>query len=235
MININNETFENYFAIALLDREEVENQYQIKKKKKVIKKSKSMSAAASKKKNFDTLNSKGDDSNFRESSSDSDEGDYEIEYIEKLKKIENTKILEKPLNIEILASEDFPLKLTHLLPFFHIMSFTSVEFSKLKSTLCSGTLPFNTFPLKTSFPLGLSFFALLQVTGFTTSSLDLNFYEVPQFNQSSNISEINVIDDNYANDFYEKYFLEKKQISHRKNYDGENASLDRSSELGTET
>ena len=115
------------------------------------------------------------------------------------------------------------------------MSFTSVEFSKLKSTLCSGTLPFKTFPLKVSFPLGLSFFALLQVTGFTTTPLGLDFYEVPQFNQTnltSNISKINFIDDNYASDFYEKYYLEKKQISNRKNYEDDDMSLDRSSELG---
>lgn len=170
-----------------------------------------------------------------DSSNSDEEEDYEIQFIEKLRKIENTKILTKPLNIEVLASDDFPLRLTHLLPFFHIMSFTSVEFSKLKSTLCSGTLPFKTFPLKVSFPLGLSFFALLQVTGFTTTPLGLDFYEVPQFNQTnltSNISKINFIDDNYASDFYEKYYLEKKQISNRKNYEDDDMSLDRSSELG---
>ncbi len=58
----------------------------------------------------------------------------------------------------------------------------------------------------------------------------MDFYEIPY----SNISKINMLDDNYALDFYEKYYEEKNQ-GKNKNYNDDDMSLDRSSELGKKT
>jgi hypothetical protein len=181
------------------------------------------------------------------------DSEYEVEYIEKLKKINNTKIHEKPIDMSVWICDSFPIKISHFIPLIHILSFISTEFAELKSTLCSNFLPFQSFPMKISFPLGLSFYALLQVTSFTTkfknySTFDLN-YENNDFsnslfdsspknknknkkNSKSNISEFNKLkpeelNQDYAKDFYDKYYLEKKQ-------EGDNSDFDKESYLQNE-
>jgi hypothetical protein len=182
------------------------------------------------------------------------DSEYEVEYIEKLKKINNTKIHEKPIDMSVWICDSFPIKISHFIPLIHILSFISTEFAELKSTLCSNFLPFQSFPMKISFPLGLSFYALLQVTSFTPkfknySIFDLNYENNDCTNSflgsspknknrkvskssKSNISEINrpkpeELNQDYAKDFYDKYYLEKKQ-------EGDNSDFDKESYLQTE-
>jgi hypothetical protein len=181
------------------------------------------------------------------------DSEYEVEYIEKLKKINNTKIHEKPIDMSVWICDSFPIKISHFIPLIHILSFISTEFAELKSTLCSNFLPFQSFPMKISFPLGLSFYALLQVTSYTQkfknySIFDLNYENNDgsnsflvsspknknkiKKNSKSNISDINrhkpeELNQDYARDFYDKYYLEKKQ-------EGDNSDFDKESYLHTE-
>lgn len=170
------------------------------------------------------------------------ESEYEIEYIEKLKKKKNIKIHKKPIEMSVWLSEHFPLKLSHFIPLFHILSFTSTEFSQLKSTICSNFLPFESFPLKISFPLGLSFYALLQVTSFSSippsnSTFELNYIQGndlldQSFSNKSHTGINNKIiqnnpvnlDEKYAKDFYERYYLEKRQQKNKKGSKGNDES-----------
>jgi hypothetical protein len=142
--------------------------------------------------------------------------EYEFKIVEQLKKTKNAKIIKKPLNMSIWISDEIPIKLSHFIPLIHILSFTSSEFSQLKSTLCSSYLPFESFPLKISFPIGLSFYALLTVTDFSQEKIDQSIFDI---NYETKLEEINgeKLDDKYANDFYEKYYTEKNKNKNKKN------------------
>ena len=160
----------------------------------------------------------------------SDEDDSE--YFEKLKSKGNIKVTKKPIEMSVWISDTFPLKLAHFIPLLHILSFASTEFAQLKSTLCSNFLPFDSFPMKVSFPLGFSFYALLTVTGFSQTNLHNSLFDNDHCNTSA-ISNINPIDDNYAKDFYEKYYEEKKNNKRdkkkEKKFSYEDSDFDQSS------
>jgi hypothetical protein len=197
-------SFREYFVNAVRYRdkaiEKVVNSgtQSIRKKKKM--------ASTSKIKHIPNIEGLGDPMKT-EYNKDSDSDDYEIEYIEKLKKRGDLKVHVKPINLSVWVSDEFPIKMTHFLPLLHILSFTSSEFAQLKSTLIS-SFPFNSFPLKISFPIGLSFYALLSVTNFSLGPVDESVFEVNY--QDTPIDSNNVrLDNNYAQDFYERYYKEK--------------------------
>jgi hypothetical protein len=139
--------------------------------------------------------------------------DY-VEYIEKLKKTDNYEILKKPVEMSVWISEEFPIKLSHFIPLIHILSFISSEFAELKSSLSNKFLPFESFPLKISFPLGLTFYAFLQVTNYSSSISDpdsifkLDYSK--ELNVEKDIKKIDLNDNKYAQDFYERYYEEKR-------------------------
>lgn len=137
------------------------------------------------------------------------------------------KISQKEISLNLLTSKDFPIKIFHFIPLIHILSFTSSEFSLLNTILCNKFLPFDTFPMKIEFPIGLSLAASLSITEFTSNmiqeiSLDdfqkegivdilqknnniINFKDI-----SSNANHSTaLLDDKYAKEFYDKYFQEK--------------------------
>jgi hypothetical protein len=140
----------------------------------------------------------------------SDSEDYEIEYIEKMKKDQNMKIHVKQLNSTVWVSEKFPIKIAHFLPIIHILSFTSNEFSQLKATLSSNIMPFSSLPLKISFPICFSFSALLSVSSFTLEPADYSIFELNYINDQPVDT---VLDNNYAEDFYERYYMERENLS----------------------
>ena len=130
----------------------------------------------------------------------------------------------KKINLNVWISEAFPIKISHFIPLLHILSFTSTEFSKLKSTLCARNLPFKSFPLKISYPLKLSFYVLLSVMNFSMSKpnkaiFDSNYFNTDIYGSKDNTNVCNggsdvvyktsVLDDNAAHDFYDNYFKEK--------------------------
>jgi len=82
--------------------------------------------------------------------------------------------------------------------------------------------------LKISFPLGLSFHALLQVTSFSAKSPDKSIFEIIQ--PGNNLDNSNKFDENYATDFYTRYYIEKN-MPRNKNF-MDDSDFDRSSELG---
>ena len=127
-------------------------------------------------------------------------------------KLIDTKITKKEITLSFFNSQDFPIKISHFIPLIHILSFTSKEFSELNTLLCSNIIPFNTFPLKISFPLGLSLNACLSVTEFKSDIIqDISISDFSKENKD-NLSIDNfstALDDKYAKDFYDKYFQEK--------------------------
>jgi hypothetical protein len=157
----------------------------------------------------------------------SDSDDYEIEYIEKLKKKEGCKVHIKPINLSVWVSEEFPVKMTHFLPLLHILSFTSNEFAQLKSTLIS-SFPFNSFPLKISFPIGMTFYALLSVTAFSQKAVDESIFDLNYINEletpKNNNNNQDLWDNHYGEDFYEKYYKEKN-IDSKSNFSDSFSSI----------
>ena len=152
------------------------------------------------------------------------------------KKLEE-KAKKKNINLNVWISESFPIKISHFIPLLHILSFTSTEFSKLKSTLCAKNLPFKSFPLKISYPLKLSFYVLLSVIRFSVGSPNKAIFDPNYFNTDSygsmdtteNVIKQDLtyktasLDDNYASDFYDNYFKEKNLKKNReKNSDFNN-------------
>jgi len=138
------------------------------------------------------------------------------------------KIREKEINLSMQTSKDFPIKIFHFIPFIHILSFTSSEFTKLTTLLCNDFLPFDSFPLKIDFPLGLSLTASLAITEFKSDviqDISINDFQKENNNlhSTSNIqndkylkdlsSNANhstaLLDDKYAQEFYDKYFQER--------------------------
>jgi hypothetical protein len=194
-------TFKDYFETGVLYREAQRLKNGVvdspsKKKKKM--------ASTSKLKHIPNNNDIG--SHLKTEYQKSDSEDYEIEYIEKLKKRGDLKVHVKPINLSVWVSEDFPIKISHFLPLLHILSFTSSEFAQLKSTLISN-FPFDSLPLKISFPIGLSFYALLSVTKFKLGVEDADIFELNYQDSQQNINH--ALDNNYAQDFYERYYKEK--------------------------
>ncbi len=114
----------------------------------------------------------------------------------------------KNIELTVWVCDSFPIKISHFLPLLNLMSLSNPDLSMLKSTLCNKNLPFETFPLKISYPLGVSFYALLTVTGFnrTVDCIDLNenIYAIKE-------SIPKRLDENYAKEFYDKYYLEKNK------------------------
>ena len=117
-------------------------------------------------------------------------------------------IEKKKITLSVWISENFPLKISHFLPLLNIISLSNSEFLKLKSTLSTQNLPFKSFPLKISYPLGYSLYALLNLNDFNNivESIDLNenIYCVKE-------SPTKIFDENYSKNFYERYFLEKNK------------------------
>jgi hypothetical protein len=116
----------------------------------------------------------------------------------------------KQLNSTVWVSENFPIKIAHFLPIIHILSFTSNEFSQLKSTLSSNIIPFSSLPLKISFPIGFSFSALLSICSFSLEQVNDNIFEL---NYYSDQQMVHNVDNNYAEDFYERYYIERENLS----------------------
>ncbi len=132
------------------------------------------------------------------------------------------KISQKELSLNLLTSKDFPIKIYHFIPLIHILSFTSSEFSQLNRILCANILPFDTFPLKIDFPLGLSLIASLNITEFKSDIIqDISISDFQKENISgtyknnnkdisSNENHSTTLDDKYAKEFYDRYFKEKQ-------------------------
>ena len=130
------------------------------------------------------------------------------EYLEMIEKSGSIKIKTKDIGMTVWISEEFPLKIYHFLPLLNIMSFINPQFSKLKSALNIKTLPFDKFPLKISYPLGISFYALLNITYFNLDvSINNLLFDESVYGNNYKVP-INQLDDNYAKDFYEQYYLE---------------------------
>lgn len=120
------------------------------------------------------------------------------------------------------VNDTFPLKLNHFLPLLKVLSFTSSEFNYLLTSLEEFQLPFSSFPIRTSFPLGLSFYGLITVGNFKSTVSNKISFDVPVFNESSFVSETRKksIDSN----FYDKYYRE------RNGKNGNNTESDENSE-----
>ena len=95
-----------------------------------------------------------------------------------LSKKQIVKSEKKNINLMLFFSDNFPLKLTHILPLVHVLSLISNEFDVVKQILSSGTLPFNQLPIKISFPIGMSFYGLFEVSSFTDEDPSDSVFEV---------------------------------------------------------
>jgi len=76
--------------------------------------------------------------------------------------------------------------------------------------------------LKIGYPLGISFYALLNISNFKQTSEELNVFDedIYEIKGLSTIRTIrDTLDENYAKDFYEKYYKEKEK---NKSENGEN-------------
>lgn len=133
-----------------------------------------------------------------------------------------TKLKKKPIDISVWLSKDFPITLQHFLPLIHILSFASNDFSQLENTIAQKLLPFQSFPLKISFPLGMSFHALLSIVSFnfespSPSTFNIDYLDSQQQGTSSLTEPLTGIigDTNYYNmntqidNFYTDYYKEK--------------------------
>ena len=132
----------------------------------------------------------------------------------------NTNIKKKQIDMSCWLSKDFPLTLQHFIPLIHILSFSSSQFSELESAISKRFLPFKSFPLKISFPLGLSFHALLSISSFSLKNPKKNEFDIPYQNIINN-DETNKLNDQYfltSSNFYEDYYKEKN-INNKKNFD----------------
>ena len=115
-------------------------------------------------------------------------------------KNKNIKIKKKQLNITCWISNDFPLKMTEFLPLIHILSFSSKKFAELESTISQKFLPFNGFPLKIAFPIGLNFHALLTLINFSLENPSNEEFNVLYINNNNNKYNIyNLNDSNSSN------------------------------------
>ena len=126
----------------------------------------------------------------------------------------------KQIEMSIWISESFPIKISHFIPLIHILSLTSSEFAELKSAVCSDFLPFNSFPLKFCFPLGFSFYALLSVVAFKNEAPPDSIFDLPygekdnrKYNNYDNDpvhnGNIQFLNENYATEFYDRYYHEQ--------------------------
>ena len=132
----------------------------------------------------------------------------------------NTNIKKKQIDMSCWLSKDFPLTLQHFIPLIHILSFSSSQFSELENAISKRFLPFKSFPLKISFPLGLSFHALLSISSFSLKNPKKNEFDIPYQNIINN-DEINKLNHQYfltSSNFYEDYYKEKN-INNKKNFD----------------
>lgn len=135
------------------------------------------------------------------------------------------KLNKKQIDMSVWLSKEFPLTLQHFLPLIHILSFASGDFSQLEHTISQKFLPFQSFPLKISFPLGMSFHALLSIIGFSLenpnqSEFDLNYIiKDPKFD-SPQIKELNYCTDT-DNNFYQNYYKEKGMKSNNDSYNND--------------
>lgn len=137
-----------------------------------------------------------------------------IQYLNSLQETNliERKISQKEISLNLFNSQDFPIKIYHFIPLIHILSFTSSEFSVLNSILCSNFL--DSFPLKISFPLGLSLYACLAITDFKSDIIqDISISDFQKEKENKDISSYGnfstALDDKYAKDFYDRYYQEK--------------------------
>ena len=113
--------------------------------------------------------------------------------------------------MSVWLCNDFPLTLRHFLPLIHILSFASGDFSQLEHTISQKLLPFESFPLKISFPLGMSFHALLSIVSFTLENPPCNAFDINYLISDAKSNNI-TINENYLstdNNFYNDYYKEK--------------------------
>lgn len=125
------------------------------------------------------------------------------------------KLNKKQLDMSVWLCNDFPLTLRHFLPLIHILSFASGDFSQLEHTIAQKLLPFESFPLKISFPLGMSFHALLSIVSFTLENPPSNEFDINYLISDSSSNNI-TINENYLsteNNFYNDYYKEKGNSS----------------------
>ena len=121
------------------------------------------------------------------------------------------KLNKKQLDMSVWLCNDFPLTLRHFLPLIHILSFASDDFSQLEHTISQKLLPFESFPLKISFPLGMSFHALLSIVSFTLENPPCNAFDINYLISDAKSNNI-TINENYLstdNNFYNDYYKEK--------------------------
>lgn len=123
----------------------------------------------------------------------------------------NIKINKKQLDMSIWLCKDFPLTIQNFMPLVHILSIASGDFSQLENTLLSKFLPFTSFPLKISFPLGMSFHALLSISSFTLNDTKLSNFQIDYNYSTSSVSESSVTAN--GNNFYADYYKEKRKCS----------------------
>ena len=132
----------------------------------------------------------------------------------------NSNIKKKQIDMSCWLSKDFPLTLQHFIPLIHVLSFSSSQFSELENAISKRFLPFKSFPLKISFPLGLSFHALLTISSFSLKNPKINEFYVP-YQNLNNSEEIIKLNNQYfltSSNFYDDYYKEKN-INNKKNFD----------------
>lgn len=148
---------------------------------------------------------KDKDRNHKENSNTKEYVEYSNSLIVKyLEKKSVSKTDKKIVSINLFFSDEFPMKLTHILPLIHVLSMISNEFDIVKRILTLDTLPFNQLPVKISFPIGMSFYGLFEVVNYSDEDPSDSIFEVNFENQIDN--EDDKIEDST-----------KKQYSIRKN------------------
>jgi hypothetical protein len=116
----------------------------------------------------------------------------------------------KNINLMLFFSDNFPLKLTHILPLVHVLSLISNEFDVVKQILSSDTLPFNQLPIKISFPIGMSFYGLFEVASFTDEDPSDSVFEV---NFETELTDFNNNDNNVIEPVTIKKSMIKKNLT----------------------
>lgn len=101
----------------------------------------------------------------------------------------------KDINLSFFFSESIELKLLDFYPILHILTLNSSDFDSIKTLIFSNQIPFSKLPLKVSFPVGMTFYGLLEVCYYSRedepdSVFEINFDNFLENNKIDNTFEI---------------------------------------------
>ena len=92
--------------------------------------------------------------------------------------IYTTNTESKNFEMNYTINNDFPIKISHLCPVIFILSMLSNEFSTIMNMINKNSFPFNVVPQKISFPVGMSFSAILEVENYSNNRLLDKVFEI---------------------------------------------------------